>query len=490
MTGVSQPRLISKPFVAVTAATGAFFIYVGMLVPLAADVHRGRARGRRARCRAQHRGVRVRRHLRPAADRPPRRALRAPPVMIAGSLLAGLAGFLCATVNSLPPLLVLRGIAGIGEAAVFVGRRHARGRPRTAGAAGRGGQLLLRRRVRRDRHRPRSSARPCSRATASTWPSSWPAASRRSPPRCRSPCPTASVAPFDDADVGAAAALSGLQQVRAPRRHRPRPRAGLRHRRVLGVLCIPPRVRPLDRVRRLGRAVRRLQRRLPAAAPRRCPAPGTARCPPGGHDRVRDAGHRARGVGVVPRGVGAVGRGDDHRRRHGVHVPVADGAHRQPRSTTASGPSSSGRSRCSSRSAPSSAGSCSAPSPSCSASGRPSAPPCCCARSACGCCGPGVGAGRLGAARACSRPRLRPRRRRLTPSAPPATPRPPTRASPSSVSETRSSQTARPARMVACSRSTTPSATGPCSAGTAGSTDASSPRWRRPASIAARAARP
>ena len=34
MTGVSQPRLVTKPFVAVTAATGAFFVYVGMLVPL------------------------------------------------------------------------------------------------------------------------------------------------------------------------------------------------------------------------------------------------------------------------------------------------------------------------------------------------------------------------------------------------------------------------------------------------------------------------
>ncbi len=41
--------------------------------------------------------------------------------MFAGALTAGLAGLLCATVDSLPPLLLLRGVAGIGEAALFVG---------------------------------------------------------------------------------------------------------------------------------------------------------------------------------------------------------------------------------------------------------------------------------------------------------------------------------------------------------------------------------
>ncbi len=40
MFGMSRPqpagttRLVTKPFVAVTAATGAFFVYVGMLIPL------------------------------------------------------------------------------------------------------------------------------------------------------------------------------------------------------------------------------------------------------------------------------------------------------------------------------------------------------------------------------------------------------------------------------------------------------------------------
>ena len=46
MSDVPAPRLLTKPFIAVTAATGAFFIYVGMLVPLLPTVHRGRARRR------------------------------------------------------------------------------------------------------------------------------------------------------------------------------------------------------------------------------------------------------------------------------------------------------------------------------------------------------------------------------------------------------------------------------------------------------------
>ena len=33
-SGCPRPRLVTKPFVAVTAATGAFFVYVGMLIPI------------------------------------------------------------------------------------------------------------------------------------------------------------------------------------------------------------------------------------------------------------------------------------------------------------------------------------------------------------------------------------------------------------------------------------------------------------------------
>ncbi|MDQ3469743.1 MAG: hypothetical protein M3487_08265, partial [Actinomycetota bacterium] len=34
MFDVPRTRLVTKPFIAVTAATAAFFVYVGMLVPL------------------------------------------------------------------------------------------------------------------------------------------------------------------------------------------------------------------------------------------------------------------------------------------------------------------------------------------------------------------------------------------------------------------------------------------------------------------------
>ena len=120
MSGVSRPRLISKPFVAVTAATGAFFIYVGMLVPLLPtfiedELGAGELGVGLSISAFAFAAIFARPLIGRLVERFGRRR-----VMIAGSLLAGLAGFLCATVNSLPPLLLLRGIAGIGEAAVFV----------------------------------------------------------------------------------------------------------------------------------------------------------------------------------------------------------------------------------------------------------------------------------------------------------------------------------------------------------------------------------
>ncbi|HEU4841093.1 MAG TPA: MFS transporter, partial [Ilumatobacteraceae bacterium] len=116
-----RARLVTTSFVAVTVATGAFFVYVGMLVPLlprfiedelgAGELGVGLSvaafalaailvRPLIARLIAAH-GRRI--------------------VMFCGALTAGAAGLLCATVDSLPPLLALRGVAGIGEAALFVG---------------------------------------------------------------------------------------------------------------------------------------------------------------------------------------------------------------------------------------------------------------------------------------------------------------------------------------------------------------------------------
>ena len=67
------------------------------------------------------------------------------------------------------------------------------------------------------------------------------------------------------------------------------------------------------------------------------------------------------------------------RRRHGVHVPVADGAHHQPRAGARAARGDRARSRCSSRSARRPAASRSARSPSRSASAAGSPPPSACA---------------------------------------------------------------------------------------------------------------
>ena len=179
--GRVRPRLISKPFVAVTAATGAFFIYVGMLVPLLPtfiedELGAGELGVGLSISAFAFAAIFARPLIGRLVERFGRRR-----VMIAGSLLAGVAGFLCATVNSLPPLLALRGIAGIGEAAVFVAaatlvadlappERRAEAASYFSVAVFGGIGIGP------------SSARPCSRTTASTWRSSWPAASRCSPP--------------------------------------------------------------------------------------------------------------------------------------------------------------------------------------------------------------------------------------------------------------------------------------------------------------------
>jgi MFS family permease len=121
MSGVPPTRLVSKPFIAVTAAALAFFVYVGMLVPIVptfiddelggGEIGVGlslAAFAAAAICARPLIGRLVERHGRRT-------------VMIGGALLAGFAGFLCSTVHSLGMLLALRGVAGVGEAALFVG---------------------------------------------------------------------------------------------------------------------------------------------------------------------------------------------------------------------------------------------------------------------------------------------------------------------------------------------------------------------------------
>jgi len=121
MFDVPRPRLVTKEFLAVTLATGAFFVYVGMLLPLlprfiedelgAGELGVGLSVATFALA-----AIAIRPLIARLIDARGRRA-----VMIGGALIAALGGALTATADSLGPLLAMRAIAGIGEAALFVG---------------------------------------------------------------------------------------------------------------------------------------------------------------------------------------------------------------------------------------------------------------------------------------------------------------------------------------------------------------------------------
>jgi MFS family permease len=118
---VPPSRLVSPPFVAVTAAALAFFTYVGMLVPIVPTfIHDELGAGDFGVGLSLATFAAAAICARPAIGRLVARFGRRR-VMVAGALLAGLAGVLCSTVHALGPLLALRGVAGVGEAALFVG---------------------------------------------------------------------------------------------------------------------------------------------------------------------------------------------------------------------------------------------------------------------------------------------------------------------------------------------------------------------------------
>lgn len=121
MEPVERAPLITKPFVAVTVAAAAFFIYAGILVPLIPQYIENELDGSELGVGlniAAFAGASIiaRGFLGRLVDRYGRRA-----VMIAGALIAAVAGFAAGQMTSLAPLLVFRGVTGIGEAAVFVG---------------------------------------------------------------------------------------------------------------------------------------------------------------------------------------------------------------------------------------------------------------------------------------------------------------------------------------------------------------------------------
>ena len=114
-------RLITRPFVVVTLSAFAFFMYIGTLVPLVPLFIEGPIKGGEFGLGLNAAIFAVAAVLaRPAlgrlADRYGRRS-----VIVAGALVAAAGGMSMSQVDTLGPLLVLRALTGIGEAAVFVG---------------------------------------------------------------------------------------------------------------------------------------------------------------------------------------------------------------------------------------------------------------------------------------------------------------------------------------------------------------------------------
>lgn len=114
-------RLITRPFVIVTLSAFAFFMYIGTLVPLVPLFVEGPLDGGEIGLGLNAAVFAIAAILaRPAlgrlADRYGRRS-----IIISGALIAAAGGMSMSQVDSLGPLLILRVLTGVGEAAVFVG---------------------------------------------------------------------------------------------------------------------------------------------------------------------------------------------------------------------------------------------------------------------------------------------------------------------------------------------------------------------------------
>jgi MFS family permease len=119
--GSERASLLTRPFLIVTGVAFVFFVYIGMLVPIVPLFIEGPLNGGEFAI-----GVTVavfalaaiaaRPLLGRLADRYGRRVL-----MVGGAALAGIGGIGSSQVTEFWQLLVLRGLTGIGEAALFVG---------------------------------------------------------------------------------------------------------------------------------------------------------------------------------------------------------------------------------------------------------------------------------------------------------------------------------------------------------------------------------
>ena len=117
----SSDRLLTRPFLHVTAAAFVFFLYVGVLVPIVPTYVEDELRGGElgvglAIAAFAGAAIAARPLIGRLIDRYGRRT-----VMAGGATLAAISGSLYGFVDSIPVLLVLRGLTGVGEAALFVG---------------------------------------------------------------------------------------------------------------------------------------------------------------------------------------------------------------------------------------------------------------------------------------------------------------------------------------------------------------------------------
>jgi len=119
--GPAQTTLLTRPFLIVTATAMVFFVYIGMLIPIVPLFIEGPLGlgefgiGLTIAVFAAS-AIIARPMLGRLADRYGRRVL-----LVGGASVAGLAGIASSQVTEFWQLLVMRGIMGVGEAAVFVG---------------------------------------------------------------------------------------------------------------------------------------------------------------------------------------------------------------------------------------------------------------------------------------------------------------------------------------------------------------------------------
>lgn len=117
----SRQRLLTGPFLLVTLSTFAFFVYVGVMVPLVPRFIEDELGGGELAIGMNlvafaGAAILIRPLLGPIANRRGRRIL-----MIGGSLLAAVSGALTGLTDDVAGFLALRALAGIGEAALYVG---------------------------------------------------------------------------------------------------------------------------------------------------------------------------------------------------------------------------------------------------------------------------------------------------------------------------------------------------------------------------------